>query len=59
MNNIFSENIKFNNDPISDLKIEMQSNLPSFYTSLRENIFKKTDGNSWLLVSEMKVRYFF
>lgn len=39
MNNIFSENIKFNNDPISDLKIEMQSNLPSFYTSLRENIF--------------------
>ena len=39
MNNIFSENINFNDDPTSDLKIEMQSNLPSFYTSLRENIF--------------------
>ena len=39
MNNIFLDNVKFNDDPTSDLKIEMQSNLPSFYTSLRENIF--------------------
>ena len=39
MNNTFFQNIHFNDDPTSDLKIEMQSNLPSFYTSLRENIF--------------------
>lgn len=53
MNNTFFQNIHFNDDPSSDLKIEMESNVPSFFSSLRENIFN--DKLECLLLTISKI----